>query len=122
WRGGRRLMANAPLRTGKGRMVWPRLVAEWARGQWPDERAQRLWVLGAGAWDALAHQIRWRTRQIVHLQVDVGAEAVEERQLEVGRLAKRAVRADLHAVATEDAAVQRKVVAHQLTFRHHQRA
>src|SRR5262249_49309145 len=44
------------------------------------------------------------------------------RQLEVGRLTQRAMRADFNTVAAENAAVQRKVVAHQLALGHHQRA
>src|SRR5258707_10397891 len=98
------------------------LFAQATRRQRPrDGHGAQRSVLAA-AWHTLAHQERWGARQVVHLHVHIAAEAVVEGELEVRRLAQCAVRADLHTVAAEDAAVEREVPAHELALRHHQRA
>ena len=80
------------------------LLPDPPRRQRPDQRAHHGQVLLA-AWEALAHQVVGCNGQVAFFKRDIGAETVEERQLEVGGFAERAVRADLHAVAAEDAAV-----------------
>src|SRR5579859_4800212 len=88
------------------------LLAEGARRQRPYNRVRAKRTILFAAWHPLAHEVRGCAGQLVHRQVHVAAKAVVERQLEVGRLAKGAVGADLHAVAAEDAAIQGEIPAH----------
>ena len=56
--------------------------------------------------ETLAHQVIRCRSQVALLQRHIGTEAIEEGQLEVGRLAQCAMRTDLDAVAAEDTAVE----------------
>ena len=83
------------------------LLAQPPRRQRAHNRIGAKRAIFAPPRNTLANEERRSSRQIVHLHVHVAAEAVVEGQLEVGRLAERAMWADLDAVATEDAAVER---------------
>ena len=87
-----------------------KLFADAAGGQRAHQRTHHGQVFLATR-QALAHQVVGGRCQVAFLQRHVGAEAVEEGELEVGRLTQRAVRADLYAVAAEDAAVEREGIA-----------
>ena len=58
------------------------------------------------AWQALAHQVVRRIRQIILLQSDIFPKAIEERQLKVGRLPQCSMRADLDTITAEDTAIK----------------
>src|SRR6266699_5455064 len=96
-----------------------KLFADTARRQRAHQR-HHYWQVLFTARQALAYQVVWRDRQVALFQSNIGAEAVEEGQLEVGCLTQRAVRAHLDTVATEDAAIECECIARQVAFRHHQ--
>src|SRR5215469_16053686 len=96
------------------------LFAEASCRQGAHQRTHHRHLLLA-ARQALAHQVVRRHRQVPFLQRHIGAKAIEERQLEVRRLAQRTVWADLYTVTAEDTAIQRERVAFQRALGHHQR-
>src|SRR6266700_5783508 len=71
--------------------------------------------------ETLPHQVIRCRSQVALLQCQIGTEAIEEGQLEVGRLAQCAMRTDLDAVATEDTAVESEGITVQSSLGHHQR-
>src|SRR5579875_2871956 len=86
----------------EGSPASPLLFADAAWRQRAHQRTHHRQILLA-ARQALSHQVVRSVRQVILLQRDILAEAMEEGQLEVRRLAKRAMRADLHAGAAGDA-------------------
>src|SRR5438128_388374 len=72
------------------------------------------------SWQALAHQVVWSNGKVALLQSYIGTETIEERQLEIRRLAQCTVRTDFYAVTTEDAAIKREGIAFQGALGHHQ--
>src|SRR5579875_136592 len=104
----------------EGSPASPLLFADAAWRQRAHQRTHHRQILLA-ARQALSHQVVRSVRQVILLQRDILAEAMEEGQLEVRRLAKRAMRADLNAVAAEDTAIKREGVARQVALGHHQR-
>ena len=72
--------------------------------------------------ETLAYQVIRCRSQVALLQCHIGTEAIEEGQLEVGRLAQCAMRTDLDAVAAEDTAVESEGITVQSSLGHHQRA
>jgi len=101
-------------------IVMYKLFAKASWRQWTYQGTHHRHILLA-ARQALAHQEVRRNRQVGLFQRHIRAEAVEERQLEVWRLAQGTVRTDLYAVTTEDTAIQREGVAFQRALGHHQR-
>src|SRR5258708_25942827 len=97
-----------------------KLFAQASWRQWTHQGTHHQHILLA-ARQALAHQEVRRNRQVGLFQRHIRAEAVEERQLEVWRLAQVTVRTHLYPVTTEDTAIQREVVAFQRALSHHPR-
>src|SRR6266487_4563033 len=82
-----------------------KLFADAARRQRAHQRHHYRQVLFT-ARQALAYQVVWRDRQVALFQRNIGAEAVEEGQLEVGCLTQRAVWAHLDTVAIVQADIE----------------
>ena len=80
------------------------------------------WQILLTSRQALAYQVIRSNSKVTLLQRYIGAEAIEERQLEIRRLAQCSVRTHLYTVTAEDTAIQREGIAFQGTLGHHQRS
>src|SRR5258708_24774815 len=95
-----------------------KLFAQASWRQWTYQGTHHRHILLA-ARQALAHQEVRRNRQVGLFQRHIRAEAVEERQLKVWRLAQGTVRTDLYVVTTKDTVFQREAVYVQRALVHH---